>query len=115
MKKGTIYISGKITGLDYEESKTKFATAAENLKGQGWETVNPMELVTDPETPWPEAMEICMNALPKCDALYALPCTVDSKGAQIELDWALRHNLDIYYELPNVEADEPIHDLHSTK
>ena len=110
---GKIYIAGKVTGEPIAECLHKFATAAENLTVRGFEIVNPMVLVTDRQTPWQDAMNICLRALETCTALYALPCSVNSKGAQIEIDYALANNFDVYYELENVEADGTAHDLPS--
>lgn len=96
--KNTIYIAGKVTGLDYKEVVIKFDTAKKELLAQGWKTViNPLEVIANPNEEWHSAMKICIVALHKCEAIFMLPCSVDSPGAQIELQYAIEHNLDIYY------------------
>ena len=56
MKK-SIYIAGKVTGLDYQEVVLKFHTAKKVLLSEGWEkVVNPIELITDQNEEWHIAM-----------------------------------------------------------
>ena len=112
MKK-TIYIAGKVTGVPVDERTEKFQAAETMLQKRGWKTINPIKLVTDPSTSWHEAMDICFLALAKADAIYMLPCSVDSKGAQLELEFALQKNKDVYYELENVEDDGTTDNLSS--
>lgn len=108
MKKGTIYIAGKVTGVPVAERKEKFAAAEKMLQEQGWRTVNPLKLVKNPNEEWQAAMDICLANLKLVDAIYMLPCSVHSAGAQLELQLAMDMNKDIYYELENLDTDEPI-------
>lgn len=110
MKK-TIYIAGKVTGTEITECRAKFGTAQINLQNRGFIVVNPLLVVGDWSTPWDVAMEMCLAALSNCNCIYMLPCSIDSKGAQIELQKAIEMGIDIYYELENVE-NEPTHNLH---
>ena len=82
MKK--IYIAGKVTGEPIEVCSQKFAEAQQFYEKLGFEVVNPIKLVNDFNTPWKEAMEICLAALIKCDAVVLLNDWEDSKGAKIE-------------------------------
>jgi hypothetical protein len=100
-----IYIAGKVTGEDKEECTRKFKAAELEWRRRGLKTVNPLEVVDNWETPWPEAMEKCLAALAQCDSIYMLPCSEDSRGAQMELDYAIANNYDIYYELENISSD----------
>lgn len=106
MTKRTIYIAGKVTGVPVQERTEKFQRMEHILQQRGFITVNPIKLVKDPNTEWQEAMDICIAALKECDCIYMMPCFVDSPGALLELDIALKAGHDIYYELENVE-DEP--------
>ena len=99
----TIYIAGKVTGVPVEQRTAKFQAAETMLQKRGFETVNPIKLVEDPNTDWQTAMDICFIALAKCNSIYMLPCSVDSPGAKLELEFALLKNMDVYYELENVE------------
>lgn len=93
--KARIYIAGKVTGLPWEPTVAKFAAAKLLLEARGVEAVNPIELVNDPHAPWEEAMRICLLALKDCTGIYMLPCSVDSRGAQIELQTAMELGISI--------------------
>jgi hypothetical protein len=83
MKK-TIYIAGKVTGLQPELTALKFKTAQHQLESTGFDVVNPIELINNPNEDWEVAMNKCIEALKLCDAIVLLPCWQDSKGACIE-------------------------------
>lgn len=93
----TVYIAGKVTGLKYEEVCVKFAAAQERLENRGFKVVNPMEIVPR-EATWSEAMRICLAALPECQMIYMLRCSVNSRGAKIELQRAIDLRLDLDWE-----------------
>lgn len=106
----SIYIAGKVTGLPYDEVLAKF-NLAETILAKNWQVVNPIKVVNNPQEEWHAAMEKCLAALDQCEAIYMLPCSVDSPGAKIELQYALENKKLIYYELENVEehgTTEPI-------
>ena len=98
-----IYIAGKVTGELLHECQQKFGKMQKELERRGFEVINPMNVVTDPHTPWQIAMDMCLKALADCEAIYMLPCSPDSPGAKIELDFAIQNNYTIYHELENVE------------
>ncbi|MBA4133370.1 MAG: hypothetical protein C0525_01470 [Flavobacterium sp.] len=107
--KQSIYIAGKVTGLDFEEVTAKFQEAETMLLEQNWKTiVNPIKLINNPAEEWHTAMEKCLAALTNCEAIYMLPCSVDSPGAKLELQFAMDNNIDIYYELENLEVEPEI-------
>lgn len=82
--RGAIYIAGRVTGEDRLECAAKFATAQNELRRHGFQTINPLEVVGSWETPWQEAMKLCIKALLNCDAVFMLPCCAKSKGARLE-------------------------------
>jgi hypothetical protein len=84
MKK--IYIAGKVTGLQKEEVIEKFAAMQKKIENLGFEAVNPIEIVKDFNTPWNQAMRLCIAALTLCDAIVLLPDWMHSNGAKIEWD-----------------------------
>jgi hypothetical protein len=90
--KGRVYIAGKVTGEKYAECVKKFSSRAEILRAQGYEVVNPMEIVPE-GTGWKDAMKLCISELMNCDAYYMLPDWRYSKGAKIELQLALALDL----------------------
>ena len=87
MKK-KIYIAGKVTGENRAECTAKFQKAQEIIEFLGFESINPIQVVGDWNTPWDEAMKKCITALMECDAIVLLPDWVDSKGAKLENDIA---------------------------
>ncbi len=79
-----VYLSGKITGLVYEDALRMFAEAAAEIERCGHEAVNPMAIETDPNLPWAEYMKRDIPHLLGCEAIYLLPNWKDSKGARLE-------------------------------
>lgn len=90
--KSKVYLAGKVTGLPYSECLEKFKNQAEILSKQGYEVVNPMEIVPK-NTDWKTAMKLCINAIMECDAYYMLDDWRYSRGAKIELQLALSLDL----------------------
>ncbi|MGY3054358.1 hypothetical protein ACVWYG_002565 [Pedobacter sp. UYEF25] len=90
-----VYIAGKVTGLDYEETKQKFSNRAELLTRRGYIVINPMDFIA-PGTDWKLAMSICLLLLSVADNINLLPDWYLSKGAQMENDTADR------YEIPTL-------------
>jgi nucleoside 2-deoxyribosyltransferase len=95
--KSKIYISGKISGIEQEAEKL-FAQAEELLTNQGFDVVNPFKLEHNHDKTWLSYMRVCIQALCGCDAIYILKNHVDSKGALIEIDIAIRLGLEIKLE-----------------
>lgn len=88
-----IYISGKITGLDPELARKKFAEDEKLFRDQGYEVVNPMKLTGNDDETWRECMMDCIEELFYCDAIYMQPDWGQSKGARVE--YALARELEI--------------------
>lgn len=94
-----IYLSGKITGLPYEEALNKFNLAENIAKTIALEVVNPMTIEHNHDLSWESYMKQDLKAMLDCDSIYMLSNHQDSKGATIERDLAMKLNLSIYYEL----------------
>jgi len=90
-----IYIAGKITGLP--NYKKVFKKAETSLEGIGFVTMNPARLNIG--FTQEEYLEICYKMIDACDMVYMLNNWKDSKGATIELDYALKNNKKIIYEV----------------
>ena len=104
------YIAGKVTGLPYDEVFDKFQSAAFGLKLADYDVVNPMEIV--PKTAsWDKAMDICIEALSKCDCIYMLPDWKDSKGAMLEFETAMNFNLTIVSRLTIYEHEKLYYEM----
>lgn len=98
MKK-RVYISGAITGID--NYKEYFARAEQKLIEKGYAVYNPAKLsdiMPLDVTSWEEYMIISIEMLKMCDIIYVLNNWVDSKGAKIEVEFALENNKEIIYE-----------------
>lgn len=81
-----VYIAGKITGLTPEEYRSIFNSCRDWLSHNiwnGYQIITPTDLCED-DWDWSTCMEICVNALKKCVAVYFLPNWEDSKGATCE-------------------------------
>lgn len=93
-----IYIAGKISGLLKEEYTAKFNKAEKQLRGAGWEPVNPCKLGIPDNTTTEQAMPKCIKAMEKCRAIYMLEDWRDSLGAIVEHSTAKHNLMDVYYE-----------------
>jgi hypothetical protein len=94
-----IYLSGKITGLSYEEASKKFNLAENIAKTMALEVVNPMAIEHNHDLSWESYMKQDLKAMLDCDSIYMLSNWQDSKGATIERDLAIKLNLSVYHEL----------------
>ena len=93
-----IYISGKISGLPYEEVKTRFDDCQALLESIGFEVVNPLTMALPQEATWEQHMVKDIELLFSCDAIYMMDNWMDSTGAGIEYDIAMRTGKDIWFE-----------------
>ena len=96
MKK--IYISGKITGLDYETALRNFNEAEEFLKLAGHEIVNPMRIEHNHDKTWESYMKVDLIEMLKCDVVYMLKGWYNSKGAVMEFDIAQKLKIQILFQ-----------------
>lgn len=85
MKK--IYISGKISELDYSEVKEKFEKAGKQLKAWGFEPISPLNNGCTSGR-WGDQMTACVPQLNDCEGIYMLKDWRNSKGAKIERAFA---------------------------
>lgn len=100
-----IYISGRISGLPYEEVVEKFGIAKRHLSGLGFIVVNPLDNGLEQEESWQNHMIADIALLFKCDAIYMLFDWLDSKGAMIEKHIAQTTGMGIFYE-SKMEEDQ---------
>ena len=89
-----IYISGAIS-KDFNYMK-KFKLAEEQLQALGHAVINPT--VIPPILSHEDHMKIDLAMLDVCDAIYMLKDWENSKGANIELNYALNTNKLVYRE-----------------
>lgn len=102
----SIYISGKITGLDEQATRERFKKAQKLWMGKGYNVINPFNLydgLKDAGTRWDfskwgDVMIVDLMTLNRCDAIYMLDGWADSPGARIEREFAIRIGLQVIYE-----------------
>jgi len=84
-KKGmqTVYIAGKISGLDHQVAFNHFEQFEKRFSELGYLVVNPMKIVPK-DADWHEAMKICIKHLLDCDKIFLMNNWTGSKGAKIE-------------------------------
>ena len=98
MKKNKVYISGKISGLEYADAFDKFQAAERKLREQGYEVVNPMTIEHNHDQSWEAYMRNDIKALCDCDAIFMLGNWKKSRGAKIEFYLATKLGIEVMYE-----------------
>lgn len=93
-----IYLSGKISGLPFPYVQQRFNNAEALLTELGFEVVNPLNNGLDQEKTWNEHLCKDIEMLLPCDAIYMMDNWVDSTGASIEYDIAMRTGKDVWFE-----------------
>lgn len=78
-----IYISGKVTGLAWNEVEDKFRTAAGIVRHHGCLAVVPVHYCRR-DWSWQKCMRVCLGLLLDCDKILMLPDWKKSRGAKIE-------------------------------
>lgn len=77
----TLQLIGPVTGLP-DRNKQTFNAAARHLRDQGYDVWSPVESPDD--LAWHEAMRLCIEEIPRRDALVALAGWEQSLGASLE-------------------------------
>lgn len=93
-----VYISGKITGLEYQEAYKIFEDAEKEVRNMGGVPVNPMKLEHKPNADWYDFMEKDIAELLRCEGIYMLENWGNSKGARIEYSIATQMDLKIVFQ-----------------
>lgn len=79
----TVYVSGKITGLPYNEAYKKFAQDEECLLQLGYKVLNPMRFCRMGWS-WRRSMTKCVWKLLFADYIYLQRDWRNSRGSRIE-------------------------------
>lgn len=95
----TIYISGRITGIPYDEAFETFYSAEKKLQNVGYAVINPMAHIHFNESfTWFDYLGECIKLLGKCGNIYMLKDWQLSDGACIEHEISIRKGIIITYE-----------------
>lgn len=99
-KRQKTYISGKISGLNFQEYRDRFLLAEVKLLAAGHKVINPVNIgmLLPIDTSWHEYMRADIIQLMSCDTIYMLSNWKDSEGARIEKELAENMGYDIMYE-----------------
>ena len=93
-----VYISGMITSLKEDQYRKAFKDAADYLRKEGHEPVDPSKLGKPEQRSWHYYMKKAIPQLCECDAIYMLIGWGKSKGAQLEMIIAQGLDMPIFYE-----------------
>lgn len=100
MKIKKVYISGKISGLEFADAYSKFEFAEKYINLlNNHSAVNPMKIDHVHDQTWESFMVEDIRALFSCDAIYLLSNWEESKGARIEKAIAKEMGIEIIYQL----------------
>jgi hypothetical protein len=99
MKIKKVYISGKISGLEFADAYSNFEFAEEYINLlTNHVAVNPMKIEHVHDLSWESYMVEDIRALFSCDAIYLLSNWEESKGARIEKAIAKEMDIEIIYQ-----------------
>ncbi len=79
-----IYLSGPMSLVE-DFNYPAFHAAAVQLRAEGYEVINPAELLDDPGLNWGDFMRRDLRLLLACDEVRVLPGWERSKGASLEV------------------------------
>src|SRR5688572_7215992 len=99
MTKGTIYVSGPITGRP-ELNLPAFRSAEEKIRSLGLRAIVPHDLVEGmhPEKfLWEDYMRVCIRHMMDCEAVVTLDDWEESPGAKIEVRLARELNINVHH------------------
>lgn len=86
-KRVKVFISGKVSGMEYYTALSKFSEAEAMLSRIGYEVINPTKLCKK-NWSWLRCMVVCLWHLLWCNCVHQLDNWQDSRGARIEYKWA---------------------------
>lgn len=101
-----VYISGPITGTtDYME---RFRSIEERMAAAGIVAINPAKVNAQlPGTlSHAEYMKTSIAMLDMCEAVYMMAGWQQSKGCNIEFEYACEHGIAIYFEVGKIDISD---------
>ncbi len=97
MEKKRVYISGPISGHDYDERKKTFYETQKRLEANGFEVFNPMQNGLPKDATSQEHMRVDFRMVTDCDAIAMLPKWNHSAGCMQEFMVAVSSGLSIMF------------------
>ena len=86
-KRTKVFISGKVSGIEYYVAYQTFANADRQLSSMGYQVINPMKICRK-NWSWLRCMAKCLWAITFCHKIHQLPNWEERRGARIEYRWA---------------------------
>jgi hypothetical protein len=93
-----MYISGAISGINYDIAAANFADAEERVINWQYVPINPLKNGLQKDSHWTEHMMADLAMLLTCGAIYMLEGWEKSDGAKIEHTFAKKMEIPIIYE-----------------
>ena len=106
MTNNKIYISGPITGFNFDERKCFFSQMAELAKSNGFTPVNPFDNGIAPDADYADHMVADIKMLIECQAILMLPDWDLSYGAKLELNVAVACHIETYKVVTEWDKDD---------
>lgn len=94
-KNKTVFISGKIKHLPFDQVMAKFKNAETFLRSRGFENIFNPPMHVDQTISYEEQMTVCINEIKARDILFQLDDWPFSDGARRECSAALHFNKEI--------------------
>jgi len=94
----TVYLSGKISGLDFREVSATFERYEQKYIGLGYRVMNPLKFNHGKAAEWQDYMKLDIRVLTLCDIIVMLPNWSGSRGAKLERLIANELNIKAIYE-----------------
>ena len=99
-KKKKIYLSGPISGYDYEERKDVFGKIKDILETMGYDVSNPLDNGLSNMATTHQHMRRDLKMLLDCDEIFMLCDWNRSAGCKTELDVAVAAGMEVWFETP---------------
>lgn len=100
-----VYISGMITSLKEDQYRKAFKDAADYLRKEGHEPVDPSKLGKPEQRSWHYYMKKAIPQLCECDAIFMLRGWAGSKGAKLERMIARELDMPVFEEGVEIDLD----------
>jgi len=99
VKPRRLYLCGPVSGMK-EGNAPEFAKWQEEFAALDVETVNPTAIGLTLDTPWNDAMKVCIVEMLECDGVAMLPNWIaSSRGCRLEVHVAIAVGIEVAYAM----------------